>query len=92
MCGNGNDFLDGGLGSDSLRGDDGDDTFVLTPGSGTDFIVDFGRGHNLIGLSSGISFTDLSFSGNNIVFGDETLAILNGFDSANLSESDFVDV
>ena len=72
--GNGDDFIDGGAGFDSLRGDDGNDTFVLTAGNGTDTIVDFNRGHNLLGLSSGIHFADLSFFGNDIILGDETLA------------------
>ena len=92
LGGSGNDFIDGGLGRDYLRGDDGDDTFVLASGAGTDLIVDFGRGNNLLGLSSGISFADLSFSGNRIVFGDEILATLNGIDANSLTESDFVDV
>ncbi|MEO1690741.1 MAG: calcium-binding protein [Cyanobacteria bacterium J06631_6] len=90
--GNGNDFIDGGLGNDSVRGDDGDDIFVLAAGNGTDFIVDFNRGNNLIGLSEGISFADLSFSGNNIILGNETLATLNGFNAANLTQSNFTNV
>ena len=90
--GAGNDFIDGGLGNDSVRGDDGDDVFVLAAGNGTDFIVDFNRGNNLLGLSSGISFADLSFSGNDIILGDETLVTLNGFDAASLSESNFTNI
>ncbi|MEL6578489.1 MAG: choice-of-anchor Q domain-containing protein [Cyanobacteria bacterium J06621_12] len=88
--GSGNDFIDGGLGSDSLRGDDGDDTFVLASGNGTDFITDFNRGNNLLGLSSGLDFADLSFSGNNIIVGTEVLASLNGVQTTSLTESDFV--
>ena len=90
--GNGNDFIDGGSGNDSLRGDDGNDTFVLASGNGTDFIVDFNRGNNLLGLSSGISFADLSFSGNDIILGDETLATLNGVDANSLTESNFTNI
>jgi hypothetical protein len=89
---NGNDLLDGGLGSDSLRGDDGKDTFVISSNAGTDTIADFSSGNDLIGLSSEISFADLSFSGNNIILGTETIATLNGFDTANLTESNFVEV
>jgi CSLREA domain-containing protein len=89
---NGNDTLSGGLGHDSLQGDDGRDTFVLASGFGTDTIVDFDCGNDLIGLSSEISFADLSFSGNNIILGTETIATLNGFDTANLTESNFVEV
>jgi hypothetical protein len=89
---NGNDTLSGGLGHDSLQGDDGQDTFVLASGFGTDTIVDFDCGNDLIGLASEISFADLSFSGNNIILGTETIATLNGFDTANLTESNFVEV
>jgi Ca2+-binding RTX toxin-like protein len=89
---NGNDLLDGGLGSDSLRGDNGNDTFVISSNAGTDTIADFNSSNDLIGLSSEINFADLSFSGNNIIFGTETIATLNGIDTANLTESNFVEV
>jgi hypothetical protein len=89
---NGNDTLYGGLGHDSLQGDDGQDTFVLASGFGTDTIVDFDCSNDLLGLSCEISFADLSFSGNNIILGTETIATLNGFDTANLTESNFVEV
>ena len=92
FSGNGDDFINGGLGNDSLRGDDGNDTFVLTSGNGTDFIVDFNRGHNLLGLSEGIHFADLSFSGNDIILGDETLATLNGFNTSHLGENNFISI
>ncbi|MEL6494720.1 MAG: calcium-binding protein [Cyanobacteria bacterium J06623_7] len=89
LGGNGNDFIDGGAGHDYLRGDDGDDIFVLTAGGGTDTIVDFARGNNLLGLSFGISFADLTFAEDRIIWGDETLATLNGFSTVHLTESDF---
>lgn len=88
----GNDLLDGGLGSDSLRGDDGNDTFVISANAGTDTIADFSYGNDLLGLASDISFADLSFSGNNIILGTETIATLNGIDTANLTEGNFVEV
>jgi Ca2+-binding RTX toxin-like protein len=88
--GNGDDTLDGGFGSDILRGDDGNDVFVLALGAGTDTIVDFNRDNNAIALTGGISFADLTFSGNNIILETETLATLNGVDTTSLSESDFV--
>jgi hypothetical protein len=37
-------------------------------------------------------FNDLSFAGSDLVFGTETLATLDGFDTANLSQSYFVSV
>lgn len=89
---NGNDTLDGGLGYDYLQGDDGQDTFVLASGVGTDTIVDFDCGNDLLGLSGEISFADLSFSAHHITLGTETLATLDGFDTANLTESNFIEV
>ena len=88
----GNDTIDGGGGDDLITGGDGDDTFVLTSESGTDTIADFGSGNDVIGLSEGISFSDLSFSNNDIFFGDSTLATLNGIDTTTLVESDFVSI
>ena len=45
-----------------------------------------------MGLSEGIHFADLSFSGNDIILGDETLATLNGFNTTNLSENNFIGI
>ena len=90
---NGNDTLDGGLGDDILTGGRGDDTFVLSPGEGVDTITDFGnKGNDVIALSGGISFSDLTFDSNDIIFGSETLATLTGIDTTSLSEGDFTSV
>ena len=76
----GSDTLIGGAGSDVLIGGAGGDTFVLTVGEGTDFIVGFSAGPDLIGLSGGLSAGDLSFSlaGSDTLIesGSETLAVL----------------
>ena len=88
----GNDVLSGTEGNDTINGGSGDDTFVLTSEGGTDTIADFDTGNDVIGLSEGISFSDLSFSNNDILFGDSTLATLNGIDTTTLVESDFVSV
>ena len=91
----GDDILRGGLGNDTLTGDDfsggsGTDTFVLAVGEGTDTFIDFEVGIDLVGLAEGLSFGSLSFSGNAISVGDETLAILQGVDTTNLTESSFI--
>jgi len=86
--GNGKDTLIGGLGNDVLSGGNGKDLFILVPEEGTDIIQDFDK--DLIGLSDGINFNDLSFSGNNIIFGDKTLATLTNVDTATLTDSNFV--
>ncbi|MDY7021888.1 MAG: ParB-like protein, partial [Cyanobacteriota bacterium] len=88
----GDDLLRGGLGDDLLTGDDfsggsGADTFILAVGEGTDTITDFEVGIDVIGLE-GLTFADLSLSGNVIAVADEILAIVEGV--TELMESDFV--
>ncbi|MGD2183817.1 choice-of-anchor I family protein [Lusitaniella coriacea] len=92
----GDDLLWGGLGNDILTGDDfsggqGNDTFVLSVGEGTDTIVDFNLGEDFIGLANGLSLgqLDITQNGNNtqIAVGDETLAVLNDVNAAALIAS-----
>jgi Ca2+-binding RTX toxin-like protein len=89
----GDDLLNGGNGNDTLLGGAGADTFVFSPGEDTDIIVDFTVGEDRIGLTSGLTFGDLSVTANGtkttIALGDQTLAILNGVTDA-LTESDFL--
>jgi Ca2+-binding RTX toxin-like protein len=89
----GDDLLRGGLGNDTLVGDDfsggnGSDTFVLALGEGTDTLLDFKVGDDLIALADGLMFEQLSItqSGSNTLIdsSDETLAILNGVDANSL--------
>ncbi|MDJ0553479.1 MAG: FG-GAP-like repeat-containing protein [Microcoleaceae cyanobacterium MO_207.B10] len=88
----GNDLLDGGLGSDTLSGSFGDDTFILASGEGTDTIKKFKLGEDKIGLAGGLTYNDLSLSGNSIIetSTNEVLADLPGFDTTTLSSSDFL--
>jgi len=94
----GDDILRGGLGNDTLTGDDfsggsGSDTFILAVNEGTDTIVDFQDGADLIGLANGLTFGQLSIiqDGKNTLIGfeDETLAILKGMNANLLTEADF---
>ncbi|BAZ29674.1 hypothetical protein NIES4074_21210 [Cylindrospermum sp. NIES-4074] len=88
--GAGNDFLNGGRGDDTLTGGTGSDIFVLATAAGGDMITDFSLGQSdKIGLS-GLSFNQLSFSGNEISLGNQTLAVLTGFDTTKLTQSNFV--
>ncbi len=89
--GNGNDLLCGGLGSDILTGGNGNDKFVFTAGEGTDIITDFYKGNDLIGLSGGLTFNQLSFTGNNIIVTatDEILATLTGISTTTLTAANF---
>ncbi|MGF1522503.1 MAG: Ig-like domain-containing protein [Leptolyngbyaceae cyanobacterium] len=91
----GDDILRGGLGNDTLVGDnfsrgEGSDTFVLAIGEGTDSILDFEIGIDFIGLADGLTFDALSFDGNSILAGEETLATLEGVATSQLDSSSFV--
>ncbi|MBD2519856.1 cadherin-like domain-containing protein [Nostoc sp. FACHB-973] len=92
--GNGNDLLYGGIGSDILTGNNGNDTFAFAAGEGTDTITDFSDGNDLIGLYSGLSFGQLSFSGSNIkvTSTNEILATLTGINTTTLTAADFVNL
>ncbi len=64
----GDDLLFGGQGNDTLTGGTGADTFVFNPKEGTDTIIDFNLSQgDKIGLSGGLTFNDLKFSGNDII-------------------------
>ena len=91
--GNGSDILYGGVGSDTLTGGNGPDIFVLAAQEGTDTITDFTQA-DLIGLSGGITFEHLSFSGEAIILSStsEVLATLIGVDTTTLTESDFIEI
>ncbi len=91
---NGNDFLRGGLGNDILTGNNDNDIFAFAAGEGTDTITDFKKGEDLIGLYGGLSFGQLSFSGNNILVTstNEILATLTGINTTTLTQSNFISV
>jgi Ca2+-binding RTX toxin-like protein len=97
----GDDLLWGGLGNDTLTGDDfsggkGSDTFAIAIGEGTDTIVDFKIGLDLIGLAGDLSFGQLTRTqqGNDtwLESNNEVLAVLTGVRSNLLTQSSFVSV
>ncbi|MFN6472326.1 MAG: beta strand repeat-containing protein [Nostoc sp. SerVER01] len=90
--GNGNDLVYGDAGSDNLTGGSGNDIFAFAALEGTDTITDFSDGSDLIGLYGGLSFGQLSFSGNNIkvTSTNEILATLTGINTTTLTAADFV--
>jgi len=90
--GTGDDLLSGGNGEDTLRGGLGEDIFVFAAGEGIDTITDFSLGTDKIGLTGGLTFGDLSFSGNEIRIGSDVLAVLNGVNTNTLTASNFVTV
>lgn len=89
---NGNDTLIGGTGNDIVTGGNGNDVFVLAAGAGTDTFTDFKIGTDVIGLSGGLSFAQLSRSGNTISANGEVLATLTGINTATLTQSSFIAV
>ena len=85
----GDDTLRGGLGTDTLTGGNGQDIFVFASGEGIDTITDFKLGTDQIGLTEGLTFGNLSFSGNQILMGSEVLAVLTGVNTNTLTASNF---
>jgi len=92
--GNGADKLTGGTGNDILTGGSASDTFIFAASHGTDTITDFKNGVDYIGLSGGLTFGQLSFSGSNIIVTstNEILATLTGINTATLTAADFLTV
>ncbi len=94
--GDGEDWLFGDLGNDILMGGEGPDRFIIRKSAGVDLIVDFTEGEDLIGLSEGLTFNDLTFNpGSNgllIYTGDELLAILNEMDISVMNPDNFFEV
>ena len=90
--GNGTDTLTGGLGNDTLTGGNGQDIFVFVALEGTDTITDFNLERDKIGLTEGLTFGNLSFSGNEILIGSDVLAVLTGVNTNTLTASNFVTV
>jgi Ca2+-binding RTX toxin-like protein len=89
---NGSDTLTGGLGTDILTGGNGEDIFVFASGEGIDTITDFKLGTDQIGLTEGLTFGNLSFSGNEILMGSDVLAVLTGVNTNTLTASNFLAV
>lgn len=100
--GAGNDSLDGGAGNDTLTGGEGRDIFVLRTRSGADTITDFEGGTDLLGLSGGITFGQLSITQGTDAFSNDTLirltstgellANLAGVQATSIDRTDFISV
>jgi Ca2+-binding RTX toxin-like protein len=92
--GPGDDRIIGGRGFDVLTGGEGIDIFVLASGFGRDRITDFEVGTDLMGLSGGLTFNDLSIGrglfGSLIRSGFDLLAVVEGVSPGELSEADFI--
>lgn len=96
--GGGNDILEGGLGEDILFGSGGSDTFVAVREGGTDTIIDFEDGIDMLDLSD---FTDAEIqasldgiqnvNGDAVLqFADGTTFVLLGIDGADITADDIL--
>ena len=83
------DTIDGGVGNDTLSGGNGTDLFVLGSNNGEDTITDFNPGQDSFKLLNGLSFGDLTLTGNQIQVGDSLLATVEGVNTSSLSASNF---
>jgi Ca2+-binding RTX toxin-like protein len=92
----GDDILKGGMGNDNLEGGEGIDTFVLMSGGNADIFRDFKPRTDLLGLSGGIRFGQLSIVSQGkdtlirIQNTGEQLAVLSNVSSNSIREADFV--
>ncbi|WP_136661282.1 calcium-binding protein, partial [Nitratireductor sp. XY-223] len=59
FSGSGGDTLEGGKGNDTLHGGDGSDRFVFGAGDGTDTILDFEDGTDILVIKGDLKFSDL---------------------------------
>jgi len=93
--GDGNDLLFGDSGNNYLTGGNGSDQFVLSA-KGSDVITDFQVGVDLLDLSGGLTFQQLSIvpSGNNtlirVLGSNELLATLNGVAANLITQANFI--
>ncbi|MEL6351990.1 MAG: hypothetical protein AAFR58_09505 [Cyanobacteria bacterium J06627_28] len=61
----------------------------MAAGEGTDTIVNFEVGTDLIGLADGLTFGQLTLTGNEIRLGNEVLTSLNNVAADTLSDVNF---
>ncbi|MDX2216196.1 MAG: DUF839 domain-containing protein [Oculatellaceae cyanobacterium bins.114] len=89
----GADICIGGLGDDVIRTGLGADLVVIARDSGSDTVRDFNvRAGDKIGLSGGLRFRNLTFSGDDILLRgtSEVLVTLTGVNTTTLGRSSFV--
>jgi serralysin len=94
--GDGDDILSGDFGSDTLIGANGRDVFVLASGRGSDAILDFQDGQDLMRMADGVRFDQLSITQStngtqiSLVGSGELLATLTGIQVSAIAIADFV--
>ncbi|WP_310483288.1 esterase-like activity of phytase family protein, partial [Chamaesiphon sp. VAR_48_metabat_403] len=93
LGGDGNDkFFVGAGGGNILSGGTGADQFWIYNGeapTSANTIVDYQIGTDVLGITGGVKFTDLTRTGNNIALGGNTIATLTGVDTTTLTTANF---
>ncbi|MCW6050420.1 calcium-binding protein [Lyngbya sp. CCAP 1446/10] len=96
--GDGDDTLVGAVGADILISGAGRDVFVLGAGAGTDTLLDFQQGQDLIGLTKGLSFNQLRITQGDIsttieiASSGEVIASFFGILNSPITASDFISI
>ncbi|WP_019499827.1 hypothetical protein [Pseudanabaena sp. PCC 6802] len=94
--GNGNDFLSGDFGIDVLTGGSGSDRFAIQASRGTDTVLDFTAGEDLLELVDGLQFSDVAIeqSGSNTIIRRNLdraeLMVLNDVSASAIDASTFL--
>jgi len=86
----GDNLLSGGAGADQFWLLTDDPALLLDM---PNIVTDFTQGTDVIGImnqGAGVSFANLSFTGNSIALNGDTFATLAGFDTTTLTAADFV--
>ncbi|NJR32647.1 MAG: bifunctional metallophosphatase/5'-nucleotidase [Chamaesiphon sp. CSU_1_12] len=93
LGGDGNDrFFVGTGGNNLLSGGAGADQFWIYNGeapASANTILDFQIGTDVLGITGGVKFADLTRTGNNIAIGGNTIATLTGVDTTTLTATNF---
>ena len=90
------DTIDGGAGNDTLAGGSGPDQFVFGEGSGQDNVLDFEDGTDLVQLTGGLTFADLTVTtvaaGEQVALTSDptTFIVLEGLNPGDVTAADFV--
>ena len=95
LGGLGDDFLSGENGNDFMIGGSGIDRFLLTPGGGSDTVLDFEVGIDKFAIDNGLTFQQLEISQTaggtllKVASTNQVLATVTGLKSS-ITESDFM--
>jgi len=94
--GNGNDTLNGGEGQDVLIGGGGADIFAISALCDNDMIQDFSYGEDIIGLSDGITFDQLTVTQGDgaaiLSYQDHMIASVSGATPEQISANLFAEI